>query len=134
MRIHFGEFPPDLMSPVKVEVERWARCLPSWCEVLVATFDADDTENHATMDARYMHRESRLRIAPQYFSLDAGSRSDTIIHEFGHVLAAPVDDVVADIILDLPRALVARHERLYERAMEALVTDFGHAIKRVSPS
>ena len=103
--------------------------MPGWAYSLTVSYDGTKLEDFADMAGSFQHREASMTLYPPFFDLDVAGQDDTILHEIGHVLQAPLDATFAVIQEEETSKEVA--ERLWEETSEGVVSDYAAVFQRL---
>lgn len=87
-------FSPELPKEVLDSCEKLlidnSYIIPSWCESVSVSWNAQDAENVAYITTHYEYRTAHLVLCPYYLNEDDGERDIKIKHELSHILTAPM--------------------------------------------
>lgn len=130
MRIVFRDLPDLIDNEVRILVGTWKYVLPSWVRTLVVSFDENDLDDYATCNPIYEQREAELTLHPLFLHLDADDRLDTLLHEFAHILTAPLDALFESMAgVNLKGQERVRAAEAHRRESEGVVTDIAAALR-----
>lgn len=106
IHIEWGyDLPPEIRQVVEPYVMRYLDVLPDWCirlKVLSASSadpeDGDLNDCVMAMAAEYKYRKAKLFVHTDFLNMRPDERELTVIHEFVHVLNAPLVDFTDQLI------------------------------------
>jgi len=96
MRVEWSEdLPREIRQVLEPYVMRYLDLLPSWCHTLEVRLETDpEIDSDVTMAANYRYRCTKMCVLPDYLLSSELAREQTIVHEFAHVLNAPLVDYI----------------------------------------
>jgi hypothetical protein len=101
MRVNWSvDLPLELRDAITTYVDRYLDFLPNWCHTLEIQLETDPKADvDVSMAADYQYRSTKMCLKPDFLTRTLEDRELTVVHEFAHVLGAPlvtyVDAVVA---------------------------------------
>jgi hypothetical protein len=143
MRVEWGvELPREIRTVLEPFVGRYLDLLPGWCHTLkiLPAALADEGEGDLSdcvmaMAADYKYRRAKLFVNPDFLELGDEEREQTVVHEFVHVLNAPLidfsDQLIAILDAKAPDAK-AMLEVLQAAGMEAATEDCAMVLWRLT--
>ena len=140
MKIEWGaDLPRELRQVLEPYVTRYLDILPPWCHTLQILPETDPaelaSETYMSMTADYKYRRATLRAFPQFLSRGDEEREQTIVHEFVHVLNAPLVDFTDQLVAILEEKSPGAKEMLEvlrEAGMEAATEDTAMLLWRLT--
>jgi len=138
VKVVWGEMPQELGLVLVPYVNRYLDILPSWCHTLEIRLEtATDADNSANMTSDYRYRVATLRVTADFLLRTDLDREQTIVHEFAHVLGAPLVDYIDTLIVLLKKKDVDTAEMLsalQESGEEAATEDTTQLLWRLTES
>ena len=123
-------------------VTRYLDILPPWCHTLkilpARTDDPDGGEPpdfRMAMAADYKYRHAKLFVDADFLTMRDEEREQTVVHEFVHVLNAPLIDFTDQLIAILEEKAPGAKEMLavlQEQGMEAATEDTAMVLWRLT--
>jgi hypothetical protein len=130
MNVEWGvDLPREIRAALEPYVMRYLDILPPWCHTLFVCAEKDPkekAETYASMKTDYRYRRARMVITPVFLEGTDEEREQTIIHEFVHVLNAPMvdfNDQLIELVKQNDPDLSKLLETLQEGGMEAATED-----------
>jgi len=139
MRVEWGlELPREVRAVVEPYVVRYLDILPPWCHTLFVGEEKDPkekAETYASIKADYRYRRARMAITPTFLEGTDEEREQTVVHEFVHVLNAPMvdfQDQLIELVKENEPDLSKLLETLQEAGMEAATEDMAMLLWRLT--
>lgn len=145
MRVEWGlEIPKEVRRVIEPIIGLYLDLLPPWCQTLKilptrveSDEDAEPIDYRMAMAADYKYRQAKLFVATDFLTMHDEERERTLIHEFVHVLNAPLVDFTDQLIAILEEKAPdakAMMETLQEAGMEAATEDMASLLWRLTES
>jgi hypothetical protein len=135
VQVEWGaELPRELRTVLEPFIMRYLDLLPSWCHTLQVVPEVDPTA-YMSMTADYKYRRSKLFVGPEYLSRGDEEREQTVVHEFVHVINAPLidfTDQLVELLKERDPSLVKMLGILQEAGMEAATEDCAMLLWRLT--
>ena len=105
MRVDWGvDLPRELRAAIQPLVLLYLDLLPDWCHTLEVRLETDTkVDTDVTMAANYRYRLTTLNVLPKFLLSSDLDREQTIVHEFAHVLGAPLVDYIDSVVTMLEK-------------------------------
>jgi len=99
MRVDWGDMPLEITTAVAPFVNRYLDLLPAWCHTLEIRLETDaESDSDVSMTSNYRYRVAQMRVLPNFLLCSDFDREQTIVHEFAHVLGAPLVDYIDAVV------------------------------------
>lgn len=128
MRTTWTGVPEDLRAAVMPLLQEHRRLLPGWVKLLGVKYDEDMTDAYASAASEQNYGRATLTFGSGWLNLDAAEREWVVVHELGHVIVAPLERAIEEIIAGLPKKLGAMCQARYESALEESVSCLAYAL------
>lgn len=136
------EIPSEIRLVLEPYIGRYLDLLPPWChtlKILPARPDEPDGDNppdfRMAMAADYKYRTAKLFVDADFLTMRDEERELTVIHEFCHVINAPLidfNDQLISILEEKSPGAKAMLEVLQEAGMEAATEDTAMILWRLT--
>ena len=105
MHVDWGiDLPRELRAAIQPLVLLYLDLLPDWCHTLEVRLETDTkVDTDVTMAANYRYRLTTLNVLPKFLLSSDFDREQTIVHEFAHVLGAPLVDYIDSVVTMLEK-------------------------------
>ena len=137
LRVDWGvDLPRELRVALAPFVDRYLDLLPSWCHTLEVRLETDpEVDSDVTMAANYRYRVTTMRALPNFLLSSDLDREQTIVHEFAHVLGAPLVDYIDAVVALLKKKdpdTAEMFKALQESGEEASTEDIAQLLMRLT--
>ena len=135
VNVVWGDMPQELGLVLVPYVNRYLDILPSWCHTLEIKMETVDTDSSANMTTDYRYRVATFRVTTDFLLRTDLDREQTVVHEFAHVLGAPLVDYIDALVALLKKKDVDTAEMLsalQESGEEAATEDTTQLLWRLT--
>ncbi len=126
------DVPSDIRTAIEFHLVRWLPVLPTWCHRIIVNWDFElAAEGDLQTVVHYEYRCVHFTIGPGFLNREVAGRSTAVLHEYMHVMLAPMCNAHRDLLVLLqekvPDLYTLANEQ-YRHAMESVVVDLGRTI------
>lgn len=126
---------PEVKKAAEKLCKAWVPILPLWLARLTLDYKQDDDDTGNMMGACSVnadYREATVYLLGKWLEEQAPRREWVVVHEYAHVLLAPITDWVDQFIegLTIEAGAKSLFKKQYESTVERTVTDIADSFIR----